>query len=386
MEKNITYEVASPTDYDEIVEHGNFVFSYAHCPHEFKTLIPKAYGEERTLWPEHFLARENGRIRGMVGLLPMEQRVCGEVLRMGYIGTVCVHPYSRGLGHMKKCMALSTGYARRQGLDLLALGGQRQRYEHYGYEPGGVAYTFDLSRINCRQASEDAALTFAPFETLRDRMTELHAIYESGPVAGARPLGSFEQICRTWQSQPFALLRGDCLTGYVIVSPDKRQISELRLVDAADFTTVIKAYLARFDQSSVSIRIPAYRTEDVRAAASLCERCHISPSEMFLILNYERVVRAGLRLRQHMEGCLPDGRIALGISGLADEIRTLLISVSGGEIDCRFAEVPPDLVLDPIRAQNLLLAPVTCVDLRTLPDCARRFFPLPLYIESVDGF
>ena len=47
----VTYEMAKPEDYDEIIDLANFVFSYAHRPHEFKTLIPKAYGPDRTMWP-----------------------------------------------------------------------------------------------------------------------------------------------------------------------------------------------------------------------------------------------------------------------------------------------------------------------------------------------
>ena len=31
----VTYEMAKPEDYDEIVDLANFVFSYAHRPHEF---------------------------------------------------------------------------------------------------------------------------------------------------------------------------------------------------------------------------------------------------------------------------------------------------------------------------------------------------------------
>ena len=66
----VTYQMAKPEDYGEIIDLANFVFSYASpVPHEFKTLIPKAYGPDRTMWPEHFLARENGRIRGMVEYL-----------------------------------------------------------------------------------------------------------------------------------------------------------------------------------------------------------------------------------------------------------------------------------------------------------------------------
>ena len=62
----VTYEMAKPEDYDEIVDLANFVFSYAHRPHEFKTLIPKAYGPDRTMWPEHFLAPANGLLRATV--------------------------------------------------------------------------------------------------------------------------------------------------------------------------------------------------------------------------------------------------------------------------------------------------------------------------------
>ena len=57
MGEEILFERATGADYDEIVEFANFVFSYAHEPHEFKTLISKAYGEDRTHWPEHFVAR-----------------------------------------------------------------------------------------------------------------------------------------------------------------------------------------------------------------------------------------------------------------------------------------------------------------------------------------
>lgn len=137
MAEDIRFERATAADYDEIVEFANFVFSYAHEPHEFKTLISKAYGEDRTHWPIHFVARENGRIRGLVGLMPFPQRVLGETLQMGFIGTVSVHPYSRSKGYMKKLMAMTNDYARDNGFDLLALGRQRQRYEYYGYEPGG---------------------------------------------------------------------------------------------------------------------------------------------------------------------------------------------------------------------------------------------------------
>ncbi len=393
MESNdvkITYEMAVPADYDEIIDFANFVFSYAHEPHEFKTLIPKAYGPDRTMWPTHFLARENGRIRGLVGLEQYSLRVLGEELKYGFIGTVSVHQYSRGKGHMKKCMAMSTQYAREHGIDIMMLGGQRQRYEYYGYEPGAVAYSFEITRTNCRHALSAVntdGVSFKPFADVRDRMKEIFDIYESGPVFGARSLDNFEQICMTWRNRPYAVLSGQYIIGYIVASSDGSDISELRLKDSADFDVVIKAYLAAFDRKSVSVRIPPHRPADVRAASLICEDANVSPSEMIMILNYERVVKTYLRLKQHIEGNLPDGHVALGISGLSGEgISTLTISVQGGEIDCRFTDDTPDIVLSPLAVQNLMLSPVTYVDMSQLPDCARRYFPLPIYMESADCF
>ena len=263
---DVKYSMATSADYDEIIEHANFVFSYAHCPHEFKTLIPKAYGEARTMWPEHFIARENGRIRGLVGLLPFEQRVLDERLKVGFIGTVSVHPYSRGMGHMKKCMAMSTEYAHTHGIDIMALGGQRQRYEYYGYESGGQSRSYQLTATNCRHALKDVdttGLSFVPFEQAREHIAALHAIYEQSPVAGARPVELFEQICGTWRKQPYAIMLNDCPTGYAIASSDHRSISELRLADVSLLQAVLKAYLKRFELDSVSIDVPPYLPDGI---------------------------------------------------------------------------------------------------------------------------
>lgn len=39
------YRIARPEEKDACIELANYVFSTAHCPHDFETLIPKVYGE-----------------------------------------------------------------------------------------------------------------------------------------------------------------------------------------------------------------------------------------------------------------------------------------------------------------------------------------------------
>ena len=387
MGEEILFERATGADYDEIVEFANFVFSYAHEPHEFKTLISKAYGEDRTHWPEHFVARENGRIRALTALLSFPLRVMGETLRVGFTGTVSVHPYSRGRGYMKRLMAMTNEYARENGFDLLALGGQRQRYEYYGYEPGGTAHSLLITPANCRHALKDvdgSAVSFAPFESLRAEMDSLFALYESGVVAGARPRNHFEQICGTWRNQPLAILQSGAVAGYLIASADRSRILELRCkAPEQALYPAIKAYLASYAPQGVRIELPPHQTELLRPLLRICESATIEQNECFRIVNYSRVARAYLLLKQRIEGGLPDGRFALG---LAEDGVTLSLGVLRGEISCEITRDAPDILLSRLEAQNLLLAPTPFVDVSALPDCARRFFPLPVCIASADGF
>jgi len=54
-----------------------------------------------------------------------------------------------------------------------------------------------------------------------------------------------------------------------------------------------------------------------------------------------------------------------------------------------FAEPASELCevcLTEAETNNLLFAPVSFVDVSRLPECARRYFPLPIHIESVDAF
>ena len=247
-------------------------------------------------------------------------------------------------------------------------------------------HALTITATNCRHALKDVeadVISFAPFDSQRAQMDELFAIYESGAVAGARPREDFGQICGTWRNQPLAILMNGTIAGYLITSADYSHILELRLRSLEALYPAIKAYLTTYGQKHVCVKLPPHQVELLRPLLRICESASIEQNECYRMVNYTRVVRAYLKLKQHMEGDLPDGRLALG---LAEEGKTLLISAARGEIACEITQDPPDLLLSRLEAQNLLLAPTPFVDVSALPDCARRFFPLPVCIVSADGF
>lgn len=149
------YRLARPQEEADVLDFINMVFSMHSQPHDFAALLPKVYAHPGFA-RYHYVAVEDGHIRGTVALLPLTLRVeenCA--LKAGYIGSVAVHPYSRGAGHMKALMRMALTDAEAQGYDLLALGGRRQRYAYFGFKKGGQRLTFSLNSDNVRHAMAD---------------------------------------------------------------------------------------------------------------------------------------------------------------------------------------------------------------------------------------
>ena len=94
---------------------------------------------------------ERGKIRALIAVLREELEVGGKALQAGFVGTVSVHPKARGEGHMKVLMG-EWVKEMRETCDLAVLGGQRQRYEYFGFTRGGSQYKYSVNRSNIRHA------------------------------------------------------------------------------------------------------------------------------------------------------------------------------------------------------------------------------------------
>ncbi|MBE5791871.1 MAG: GNAT family N-acetyltransferase [Clostridiales bacterium] len=148
----IEYRYASDEHRRDVIDFINYVFSQAACPHDFKTLIPKVYADGRGYADIHAIVLEDNYVRGVVAQLPNEFTYGGRKLKTGYIGSVSTYKYSRGSGYMIKLMEMQAENAVKQGIDVMLLGGQRQRYEYYGYSPIGGQYRYDFVHANIHTA------------------------------------------------------------------------------------------------------------------------------------------------------------------------------------------------------------------------------------------
>lgn len=143
-------EQAQPEQLQELLAFAEEAFRTPEGKVDFPTLLPKLYGPGADSAPLHTVLYEDGAPAGLYCLKIQDFNIAGTALRVGGIGTVCVDGRSRGKGHLALLMQDAQERMQAAGCDIARLGGQRQRYERFGYVPAGAHWEFTLTPRNVR--------------------------------------------------------------------------------------------------------------------------------------------------------------------------------------------------------------------------------------------
>ena len=154
----------------EIIDFIDYVFSKAHRPHDFATLLPKLYGEHGDAAQHHIVVREEGKIAATLLCYPVKLHAGGKTYMTMGVGSVSTHPRARGKGYLGDMMKLADARAKELGAAVAVLGGQRQRYEYYGFQHGGY-------QLRAQLVQGDEAYVLQ--ETQRDVMRKVNAAYKN---------------------------------------------------------------------------------------------------------------------------------------------------------------------------------------------------------------
>ncbi|MBI3946924.1 MAG: GNAT family N-acetyltransferase [Armatimonadetes bacterium] len=84
--------------------------------------------------------RRKDHVVSHVGLSPMQLQLGPARLTCGLVGGVATDSEARGRGYMTRLMTEALRRMREDGWPLSSLGGDRQRYAHFGYETCGTRY------------------------------------------------------------------------------------------------------------------------------------------------------------------------------------------------------------------------------------------------------
>ncbi|MCM3042277.1 GNAT family N-acetyltransferase [Paenibacillus motobuensis] len=378
-------------DAQDIIDFADLVFSKNSGPLDFAGLIPKLYGDGADTQQYHYMVKENGKIKAMVCVLPVTCNVAGIELKVGCVGTVSVHPRSRGKGYMQKLMNMAVEDMKSQGCSLSVLGGQRQRYEFFGYEPAGIKFEFTLTSDNIRhkyKGLDSSGINFEPLFSDSPQLDDAYQLYQQGIVNGARTKEQFATILRTWQTQPLVILENGKFAGYVALSKDGGAVREIEMIDPALLPVVSKALAAEKNLDELHFTVPPYDPGKIALLGDVCDWYRTSYEYNYHIMDYSSVIEAFLRCKaQNM--MLQDGRIVLGIED-SDIVEIVVQNnqVVVNKYDPDHSDIQAQVSLTKREATALLFSPLSEFTNWKLAErqlnLPSGWLPLPLYIPSLD--
>jgi predicted N-acetyltransferase YhbS len=372
-------------EFEEAMDFLNLVFG-VHRPHDFEHLLPAIYQPTDEWMGCNYAVRQNGRIRGIVGMFPIEWQVGDAVFKVAGIGGVSTHPKSRGAGYMKALMSHCVGLMREQGYHLSYLGGQRQRYQYFGYERCGSVASFALNRANLRHCFDDQPeIRFEPLAREDEaRLGQARRLHDAQPVHCRRQPGNFYNHLVNWYNRPQAALDGQGrMVGYLVAGSRGDPVTELVAGDDRTALRLLRGWVAGHSEGETSIGLPAWRTGLSRLLGESCERVSVNSSGNWQIFDWAGVLDALIRLRQ-LSGALPEGAVAIGIEGYG----TVRLAVKDGRAGAARTEEEPAVRCDTWTAMRLLFGPLPPWQVADIPAGAAllgQWCPLPLHWTSQDG-
>lgn len=288
----VIYRKAIPDDFPNILNFINMVFSMSHCPHDFRQLLPKLYEKGQEEKSIHYLALENKEIKACVCVLPITLCCENKTITCATVGSVSVHPYSRGKGYMRKLMHIAIEDMKKSNISMSTLSGLRNRYQYYGYEKGGFVFQYCFTPDNfrhCREKFPKRKITLCQIQdTENPLLTEIQAIQENQILFAKKNPSDFLAIMKSWNAKLYGILENQMCKGYVALQGN--QILEMRLTDKALLFASLEECLKESGSKELFLRILPYDTYLLKECIQLFESFTIALDDNYMIFDYPKVL------------------------------------------------------------------------------------------------
>lgn len=368
-------------EYPELLPFLDRAFGFEPEKNGFLTFLPKLYRREYKPWNCNRAVRdpESGALSAVLGLYPLTLRIAGRQLSCMALGNMAVEKHARGQGLMTALMADAVEQCRAAGCELAVLGGQRQRYAAFGFEPTGADRTFRLTAANFRHCfgnvpNDVTVRPVLPQDPILPALAELH---DAQPFHAEREPDRFHDILLSWDYRPYAAFRGETLIGYFLRKGN--EIREPVLCDPDDLFSVLRA--AGTGGEDLILALSPWETGLSLRAAEVAEAAERMQWEKFAVLRFVPVLQALLDLAA-AERTLDDGSLTVRLEN-GTHSETLTVTVREGIPTVRESREAPELTLSYPDAMAFFFSDFSPARL-TCRNPVRWLFPLPLSLRMAD--
>lgn len=382
-------------DYDSLLNLLNTVFATKYGRDmDFLCEQPRMWKRDDEAMGKHTGVFEGGKLVSVVGVYPLPVKIGDEKLLFATTGNVATLPEYEGRGYFTKLFTLAMTEIEEMGVDAARLGGARQRYARYGFEPSGSSFRINLNSDNRVKFFKDRGANVVFEKIKRDSINALRYIssvinkkdffVERGNADGYLDL---YLLLGTKHSASYVAKRGDKMIGYLCATADAqyvgvsdfgRNITEYGYNSTEDMLDMLSAYQRKVG-SEITLTVAPHETALLQALSSGAEYVSLVSPSRFKIMNYVKLTNALIKLKDKAEE-LPIGESVIAIEGYGRIKLYKNLFCQGAEM----TEVEPDISLSPAEATRLLFGHLPAFATKKVPKSLKAFLPLPLSWNTLD--
>lgn len=368
-------------DYDRLIPLLNEVFTrHNGVEQDFEKMLPKMCVRDDEQMGKHFGIFEDGQLVACIGVYPLDGVVAGEKLRFATMGNIATRWEHTGKGYMSKLIAVALKELEDLGVDAARLGGNRQRYNRYGFESCGQVLYFTFNKDTLPSRFPNAGeVSFAEIDSKDTQALEFCCrLYNENAIAVTRQAKDCYSVMTAWEHIPYLCMQDGKPVGYLCADQSGMDVAEVFGVDLERFTDI----LCRWQQekkTTVCFALQPHMTEYVRRFSAICDVMKTQSPSHFKICNWEKIISAFLKLKAS-DQALPDGELVLEIA----DYGKVRIFVEGKHVGCEKTDLAPRLTLTALEASRYLFGPLSPDYTAQTNALAENWFPLPLSWNGQD--
>ncbi len=372
-------------DEKELIAALNEIFFSEEPQTNFMDLLPKLYKDKYNCGENNLILKEDGVIKAAIGCFPLEAVAAGRKLKIMGIGNVAVAKDCRRKGYMIDLMNDALRNMIDGDYDFSVLGGQRQRYEYFGYTPAGNAIRFEINMGNISRLRNGNTETSFTAREITDADTDILAkikeINDAQPYYVVRPAENMSDILRSWKCTPYAVFDGGEYKGYFSYNGDGN-VAEFSVEDMADLLDFFLCAMKTMNSERITFAVPCYSTEICSQMAKICCGMSVCHVEQINILNYAKFVEAFLSVKAQRTN-LCSGTVNVLVHGYKKD-ENLTITVDGRNVTVTETDAKPDFELEHLEAVAFFAGQYSGKRL-DLPAFAQNWFPVDFFAGHLDN-
>ena len=267
-------------EYETLLDVMNTSFGFTEPEQKFEHILPKLYFKDNPNMI-HIGAFEDDKLVTSIGLYLFNMINNDKRIKIACVGAVSTLPEYRNKGYFTQVLNKVIDKANELKLDLLYLGGDRTRYNHFGFETAGRCVYLNLNKRNVNQLKEETYELYKLEEDNIEVIKDLYDLYNKEPMRIERTLDNFYKTLISWNCIPYYVKQNNRVVGYFTYK--EGEVDELIFDCSMD--TMFRAILDVSDYLMMTLPMKYYKE-----VINKSDWYVIRFADMFKILNYNNVV------------------------------------------------------------------------------------------------